>query len=552
MSRDQLHRLLDRATDGTPAVDLAETAWAQAHRRQHRTVALGLGGAGMAAATVVTAVALGGGLGPSPTPAPADPDSVAQVDPVGEPVLIALSADGAAPIPSGAAVAATPEDVAGRAWQVSPLVAWSSQIGDPRLVQSTTPVTLTFDADRFVVRAPCVQMSAAGEVAAGGRIVTTGEWDVHPDPDPGADCVRDPAEDVAAWQRFFAQQPLLSLDGETLLVSGFTGAPDRPELIPVSVHLLRDDTGPAGLSGMAAYLGDWADDDDAVGPTGSTPMLLGRGLYLRIDRLGPGLKVGLRGACEDDGLSATWLREDGLLLGGGLASSEGASCWPPLTGADAQAFSATAELLHPLLGSGPWLDLDGDRLTITGWLQEDLVPGDEPPAGVSTDGVVIDIPADATWDASLLWDALMFLDGFSTVGVDHSDESVIVYWKGELPTAAVEVIDRARTDDLVVRVEEVPYSQTDTDWAASVVTARAIALGLDSFSVGATADRLGLSVGMPSDSELATLSPAELTEVLDSPVPIHEVMLYPPLPDDYVHPGWGLFPEPVPDDADDE
>lgn len=122
--------------------------------------------------------------------------------------------------------------------------------------------------------------------------------------------------------------------------------------------------------------------------------------------------------------------------------------------------------------------------------------------------------------------------GYAGTHVDFEKGEVFVYWKGEQSAGldAFVTAQSARTG-VSILIEPAAFSDLEMEAAKQDVAAASIELGADFLTVRGLPDGSGLEVTVPADSSLAGLGPDELTEELNSGVPITSVVLGPPTPE---------------------
>lgn len=370
MSDEEIRDLLDLGVDdvgadgGAPAQDL----WAAGRRQRNRGRAW-LGGLGAAAAAAgILGIVWGQGLvgGDTAPEPPADSTTDALPGPVvdadsarGEPFLAVFHRAETEPPEqlSGASVPATLEDLQGT---------WQGPDGEV-FVFDTDQLTATFGG--------CSVARGTVELTPESRLHRAGLWEGSEDV---GECSAE--QPVVPWGAALNQEPMLSLDGETLLISGLDGTTEEPR-VHVALTL-----GPVGENGLI-----WA---DVPSQTGVTPIELGGDFQLvvsAVDRtsflsditavtLGemPGIAQAAQegreilvnpGTCPIT--METSLRSDRILLAG--APSPLASCGSRLPPAEPS--PAVLEFLR----SGPTVGLAGDTLIITGTIPESLLDSSTPP-----------------------------------------------------------------------------------------------------------------------------------------------------------------------------
>lgn len=122
--------------------------------------------------------------------------------------------------------------------------------------------------------------------------------------------------------------------------------------------------------------------------------------------------------------------------------------------------------------------------------------------------------------------------GYAGTHVDFENGEVFVYCKGEqsADVDAFVTAQSARTG-VSILIESAAFSAVEMEAAKEDVAAASIELGVDFLTVRGLPGGSGLEVTVPEDSSLAGLGPDELTEELNSEVPITSVVLDPPTPE---------------------
>lgn len=376
MSDEEIRELLDLGVEdlelGHPIE--AGASWAAGRRiRTRRSWGVGLG-AVAAAATIVGVVwsqGLTGGEVQTPPPAegtltgptvlgtPTETETTTAEDPAearGEPFLAQFerAGDEAPSQLSGASEPATLEDLQGR---------WIGPDG----------AEFSFAGDRLRVTASdCRGGEGSVEIAPDGRLVLLDQegWEL--------DCTA--GQGVGTdWQTALRQQPLLSLDGARLLISGLDGTSEESR-VPASLTLRAADE--AGLI--------WEDGE----PQGEDTRQQEAGFLA----LGEDFQLMVSGDVEDRTLHSisdlnlespglcgqvlvSSLRSDGVLLAGAPEP------WPVCTeGQDALPPAEPSPAVVALLRSGPTVSFEGSTMTISGTVPQSLleVPGTPPPDDAST------------------------------------------------------------------------------------------------------------------------------------------------------------------------
>ena len=229
MSDDEIRDLLDLGVQEPAGGDAlsAEQLWSAGRRQRNRGRAW-LGGLGAAAAAasllgIVWAQGLAGGDA-APPPSDETPDTMPSPSPTvdggedarGEPFFARFESADSEPAAqlSGASRPATLEDLQGT---------WHGPFGE----------LFGFDGDTFTVDtgAPCHEGgSQQVEVSPEGRLLVADgiAWEQ-------VDCSADD-EGRVGWRYALQQEPLLSMDGGTLIISGLDGTSDDPR-VPVALTL---------------------------------------------------------------------------------------------------------------------------------------------------------------------------------------------------------------------------------------------------------------------------------------------------------------------------
>lgn len=368
MSDDEIRDLLDLGVQDPDSGDelTAEQLWTAGRRQRTRGRAwLGALGAVAAAASILGMVWAQGLAGGDAAPPPADetPDTVpgptSEVDSGahGEPFFARFEQANAehAEQLSGASRPATPEDLQGT---------W---------VGPDTEV-FVFEGNEFTATlGGCSVQRRTVALTPESRLRTVGLWE-------GADDVGEclPEQPLIPWGPALNEEPLLSLDGGTLVVSGLDGTTEEPR---VQVALTLGQVDETGFN--------WADVPSA---TGVTPITLGNDFALSLsgdddETLGsinlvmleerPGIAAAAQnpdveviaypGTCPQ--VMESSLRSDGVLLAGPPrpmpACTDGsAAILPP---------SEPSPAAVALLRSGPTVAFDGDTLVVSGTIPESLL-----------------------------------------------------------------------------------------------------------------------------------------------------------------------------------
>lgn len=350
MSDEEIREVLDLGAQdldvGAP-LD-AQEIWAEGRRSRTRGHAWGAGLAAAAAAAGVVALVWAQGLGGgAPTLLPAEDtsgptgvDSPVPTDPVatdegarGEPYLAVFHRAETEPPEqlSGSSDTATLEDLQGT---------WHGPEGE----------MFVFDGDQFTAsHAGCTLEKRTIEIAPDGRLSKVGPWDATEDE---GTCTQEERPSIP-WKPAINAEPLLSLDGETLLVSGLDGTTEEPR-VPASLTL--------GAADEAGFI--W---EDRAPQGDGTPLTLGDGFQLMVS--GDAEDITLHSIrdlnLESPGLCGqvmvSSLRSDGILLAGEAAP------WPICTeGEDALPPVAPPPFVVPLLQSGPTVDFNNGTMVING------------------------------------------------------------------------------------------------------------------------------------------------------------------------------------------
>lgn len=375
MSDEEIRELLDLGVREPDSDGLsAEQLWTAGRRQRNRGRAW-LGGLGAAAAAasilgIVWAQGLAGGDA-APPPADTTPGPTVEVESGarGEPFFARFDrsdADPSQPL-SGTSVAATLEDLQGT---------WRGAYGE-RLVVEEDQVILAITN--------CESVRSSGTVSADGQL-SASEWSFSTA--DGPDCEQpDPA--MTNWMSALMQSPQISLDGETLIVSGLDGTTDEPR-VQVSLTLGQiDETGfnwadvPTATDVTPITLGN----DFALSLSGGDDRTLGSINLVMLDEQ-PGIAaaaqnpdievIGYPGTCPQ--VMESSLRSDGVLLAGPPspmpACTDGsAAILPP---------SEPSPAAVALLRSGPTVGFEGDTLVISGMIPEALLAEPAPPIDGTT------------------------------------------------------------------------------------------------------------------------------------------------------------------------
>lgn len=460
MTHKDLHDALDRAADPVGEVDLVDAAWGAGRaQRTRRRTAIGVGGA-IAAAAVVGAVALSGGLqqqgspDPAGTPGPsgtqAEPDGTPTAGEsdgsptAGERVALVFGDDGAWEY-SGELEPASADQIAGGQWQLMDLTDPADGV-DP----AGLDIRLTFGGDQWAVRACGLDMRATGTVDQ-GSVAVTGDWEVVPDPDPETSCGDTPWPTQGEWQELLESGPVLTVDGATLVMTGWVG--DTPELVEAAMAFAtRGDSGPQPGSPTPATLADLEQDWVEVAAVGAA-QVLGNGPWIDVApdqavQLLVGDEVLAFEGCNEIGWPAYWLNGADLIV-------DPAAGWTTLVGCP-DGPGQEDELVQALLGSGPDLRLDGDYLVVTGQVPADLLEVPEDSAATSEDASEgptqspewgpLAVAESVGGDHALISGTIQITD--RCVLLDEGGDAVLLVWPHEGTTwdgeeMAVELVGRS-------------------------------------------------------------------------------------------------------------
>ncbi|USQ79684.1 hypothetical protein [Ornithinimicrobium faecis] len=377
MSDEEIRDLLDLGAadyEFGPPIEADET-WA-AGRRSHTRRSWGVGLGAVAAAAAVVGVVwtqgLGGGEDTPPPPQPADGTLTGPVptltdtgaEPRGEPFFAQFEKAGnEAPAQlSGASEPATLADLQGT---------WIGPEGEE----------FTFDGEQLnAVSSACHSNAGTVELTPEGRLRPVSSWDATV---ANGNCPQEAA--MPPWGPALHQGPFVSLDDETLMISGLDGTTAEPR---VQVALTLGQVDETGFN--------WADVPSA---TGVTPITLGHDFALSLsgdddETLGsinlvrleeiPGIAaaaqdpeievIGSPGTCPQ--VMESSLRTDDVLLAGPPrpmpACADGSAAFLPPSEPPPAAVA--------LLRSGPTISLDDDTLVISGTIPESLVDQATPPS----------------------------------------------------------------------------------------------------------------------------------------------------------------------------
>lgn len=341
MTRETVRQILDRGVDDVRESDVEQVighAWSSARvGRMRRAAWGGAAVAGLAAATLAAVVWGPGLIGGEVMVTPGHRGDGTSLQ--GEPYAVLFAGQGASDQAGGNAPYGTWVPVSGSAEPASTETVqgtWTGEHGE----------TIEIDGDILTLTSGCDSVSAmvaldgAGQLSADTWQVTAGD---------GPDCAVGQTA-VPSWSAALQNGPLLSLDGDVLIVSGFDGQGTGTDWSPASITLRMDQE-------RRWRTADPVGEDEAL--------TLAEGQFLT-----------LSGAWDDDGVTnvvevsvadeggcpqqnATTMRSDGVLL---LLKDQGhfSGCGP--TQQPVQVDPA----VHALLASHPTLAIKGDQMTITG------------------------------------------------------------------------------------------------------------------------------------------------------------------------------------------
>lgn len=364
MSDEEIRDLLDLGVEDLelgPRIEAGDT-WSAGRRiRTRRSWGVGLG-AVAAAATIVGVVwsqGLGGDVAPQPpadgtltgptllgTPTDTEPTTETEsTESRGEPFFAQFERDGSqAPSPlSGASEPATLEDLQGT---------WRGPHDETFTINGTT---LTVDTGP-----PCHDGGPhTVELTADGRLVLleTDGWEVM-------ECSAD-AEGRTDWRSALRQEPLFSLDGETLLISGLDGTTEETR-VPASLTveavdeagLVWEDSAPQGEGAHQEEGGSLALGEDFQ------LMASGDAEDLTLHSISD-LNLESPGLCGQVLVSS--LRSDGVLLAGAPEP------WPVCTeGEDALPPAEPSPTVVALLRGSPTVAFEDGTMTISGTVPQSL------------------------------------------------------------------------------------------------------------------------------------------------------------------------------------
>lgn len=530
MSDEQIRDALERAADVVPDEDLSHTAWYAGRSRKRRTSRAWWGaGAAAAAAAVVGVIALNSGALSLPESGPAgtggdESGATATAVPEihdprqslrGEPTTLAFTSQDGDLSESGLEHSGV-------------LVPWSAGAGSPatwRLVEEVPAVpvfpdgdgiVLTFDGGLWSVRGCGVSMQAPGSVL-GSRVAITGEWDIEPDPDPGASCVSHQWLDAQRWASFLGSAPYVGQDGTTLVLNGSVG--DVP-LEQVAVGFARpeatyraaggpDSEGPARAATWDDLAGGWvaAPLEDLTAQVRGFQFVDAQGT----PNAGPSsdsssdpavrLTSPTTGELTVEGCAGGWFPES-WLLGGEDASvfADPLGYFRPVSAVGCTGPGTQEQaLVSALLRGQAELTVHGDYLVIEGWISPDalgppplanrrpdtLMPATQVPdleRLPSTPGLlpeVMEIPGgeEVTGDLPALADDPV--DRFTAAAVPEQPDSPLLVlgpdqrWR----VAATDVGGVGSGPDLVLRPQLLDTSiSPEGDWLAYRTEASAVIL----------------------------------------------------------------------------
>lgn len=388
MTRKDIHSALERAAADAVDRDFAAAAWGRGRTlRRRRQVGITTMGCLAVAAAAVGAIFLGG-VGQDTAQPPLDPadtpvstespatdraeqtvattDDASTTDAVDasfrDDIVLVL---GAPPDKTSADLTlATPQDVSGGEWDLlGPGPDWSV-VGSA----DDTALRLGFDGTDWSVRGCGLDMRAAGGVTD-GVVTLTGDWVEQATVGPGPGCEGTQWNVAQNWQRLFSEEPLIALDGATLvLVHAVTPAQGD------EVSMVFDDVSAASALGdqtrdpVAADLDTFWQEVPAAQAEDQVPPVVD----LAPDTVvlwsaGEGA-IELYGPCAEQ-QAATWLLDTGehVLLVGLRGSTEGGACEP---GADRE-----HDLGKALLSSTPTVQIADGQLVVQGSVPEGMLPG---------------------------------------------------------------------------------------------------------------------------------------------------------------------------------
>jgi hypothetical protein len=343
MTREVVREILNRGVQDVREPDVEQVigrAWASARGGRRRRAAWGGSAlAGLAAATLAAVVwgpgLTGGDVMVTPDPAQSGDGTSLQ----GEPYAVLFAGQGASDQAGGNTLYGTWVPVSGSAEPARTETVqgtWTGEHGE----------TIEIDGDVLTLISGCDAVSAMVTLDAAGQL-TADTWQVTAA--DGPDCAATETA-VPSWSAALQNGPLLSLDGDVLIVSGFDGQATATDRSPASITLRMDQER------------RWTTAD----PVGEDePLTLAEGQFLTLsgafddDGVTNAVEVGVadEGGCPQQ--YATTLRSDGVLL---FLKDQGhfSGCDP--TQEPVQVDPA----VHALLASHPTLGIEGDQMTITG------------------------------------------------------------------------------------------------------------------------------------------------------------------------------------------
>ncbi len=379
MTDRDLYEVLDRAADPVGEVDLLVAAWAVGCRQRRRRRAAWVASGGvLVAATLLGAVPLVGWLSGTETPAPAGqseapepgeasdtaqgPDSDVRR---GAPAVLVLG-DNFTLGDSRTLDTATTAQVEGGQWQLM-------DGGLRPIYPQGVGVRLTHSAGEWAVRACGLDIKVAGGVAD-GRVELTDDWQILPDPDPGASCVGGPWHSAGEWQDLMATRPWVGTTDGTLVLAGWAG--QSPQLVEASMAFARADepdprTGPESPVTFTDLEDEWVEvpaERARAALTDEAWVDADPAHRLRLQKIrlpDTGEVLSLQG-CNDLETPAFWSVSGGTLVLGATSGTD-MMCYDE---------AALEDRLAPaLFGSYPRMRLSGDYLVVTGGVPEEFVPG---------------------------------------------------------------------------------------------------------------------------------------------------------------------------------
>lgn len=371
MSDEEIRDLLDLGAEEFefgPPIE-AEGTWVAGRRSRSRSHAWGAGLGAVAAAAgvvgIVWAQGLGGGEAETPPP-PADgtltapqPTLTSTEQGRGEPYLAMFHRAGDPVEHSGASEPATVADLQGT---------WVGPDGE-EFVFADDQLTATFGG--------CTVERGEVSLSPDSRLVRVGDWEST---EHVGDCSTEAP--LVFWGSALHQAPLLSLDGETLVISGLDGTSDERR-VPASLTVTASDE--EGLI--------WEDVEPAGegSPAGGDTVVLGEDFQLMVSGDTQDLaltsisELNLESPGQCGQVMTASLRSDGILLAGDPAP------WPVCTeGEDALPPAEPSPSLLALFRSGPTVSFEDGTMTISGTVPESLAQSTPPP----DDGATTSAPTD--------------------------------------------------------------------------------------------------------------------------------------------------------------